>query len=162
MNQRSATVSTLIAVLQERGVEYELDGVVCIKDVLTKADKEVVQSTLFAMFRGGQIDMSADAKEKYSDDKKMTEYVRGLVSNWINKAPEFNSGNKHEFKNPGSRKGAGDSQIREMKKLLGATNDETTKEVIKQHIAKRQEEIKPTAVAIDSSKLPESLRHLVK
>jgi hypothetical protein len=162
MNQRFATCSTLIAVLQERGVEYELNGEVCIKDVLTKADKEVVASTLFAMFRGGQIDMTADAKKKYADDKEMKKYVSGLISNWVAKAPEFNNGNKHEFKNPGSRKGAGDSQIKEMKKLLDQVTDEETRKTIEAHITKRQEEIKPTQTAIDSSKLPESLRHLIK
>jgi hypothetical protein len=158
MNQRLATTSTLIAILQERGVEYELNGVTPIKDVLTDADKKVAQSTLFAMFRGNQVEMTADAKKKYADDKELKKYVGGLVSNWVNKAPEFNCGNKHEFKNPGSRKGQGDSQIKEMKKLLGKTTSEADRKMIESHIAKRQEEIKPMETGIDFDKLPQSLK----
>ena len=50
-----------------------------------------------------------------------------------------------------------------MKKLLSATTDQTTKSVIQSAINDRLAEIKPSSVVeIDTSKLPESLRHLVK
>ena len=158
MNQRFATVSTCLAVLQERGVEYELNGPTPIADVLTDADKKTIRETVFAMFRGGQVEMAADSKEKYADDAKMKVYVSGLVNNWIRKAPEFNNQVKYAAKHPGSRQGSGDAQIKEMKKLLSATQDPETKKVIEQHIAARQQEIKPVETGIDFDKIPESLR----
>ena len=158
MNQRKATCSTLLAVLQERGYEYELNGVTPISEVLTEADKKVVRDTLFSMFRSGQVEMSDEAKVKYSDDGKLKTYISGLVNNWIRKAPEFNADQSYVPKNPGSRQGQGDSQIKEMKKLLSATSDAETKKVIESHIAARLEEIKPLETGIDFDKIPESLR----
>jgi hypothetical protein len=158
MNQRLATTSTLLAVLQERGVEYEQSGPKPISDFLTEADIKTTQQTLCAMFRAGQVDMSAEAKVKYQDDKELKKYVSGLVSNWIRKAPEFNCDKAYVPKNPGSRAGQGDSQIKEMKKLLAATTDAETKKVIEQHIAARQEEIKPVETGVDFDKIPEALR----
>ena len=158
MNQRLATTSTLLAVLQERGVEYELNGKTPIAEVLSDSDVKTTQSTLFAMFRGGQVEMSAEAKVKFQDDKELKKYISGLVSNWVRKAPEFNNGQAYAPKNPGSRAGQGDSQIKEMKKLLSATTDPQTRKVIEQHIAARQEEIKPVETGVDFDKIPEALR----
>jgi hypothetical protein len=163
MNQRNATVNTILSVLKERGVEYELNGPTPISEVLTETDKKTIREIVFAGFRSGEIDMAADSKEKHQDDKLMKNYVSGLVNNWIRKAPEFNGDVKYESKNKGSRQGSGDEQIKEMKKLLNATTDQTTKSVIQSAINDRLAEIKPSSVVeIDTSKLPESLRHLVK
>lgn len=163
MNQRKATCSTILAVLEERGVKYEQNGQTPISEVLTDKDRADVCSALFAMFRGNQVEMSDEAKEKYKDDKALKNYITGLVSNWVRKAPEFNAGGKYTPKNPGSRAGQGDEQVKEMKKLLSQTSDPETKAVIEKAIADRVAEIKPeTSVEIDASKLPESLRHLIK
>ena len=164
LNQRSATIQVILATLTARSYSYELNGSTSISSVLTDSDKENVRNTLFSMFRNGQVELSSDASDKFSDDSKLKAYISGLVNNWIRKAPEFNGGMKYQAKNPGSRQGSGDQQVREMKKLLSATQDPTTKAVIQSEIEKRLGEIKVTkaAVEIDSSKLPESLRHLVK
>lgn len=161
MNQRDAVVTTILAVLQERGYEYELNGPTAIADVLTDSDKKSVRDAIFTMFRAGHIDMTADAKEKYADDKALKGYVSGLVNNWIRKAPEFNSGNTYQAKNPGSRQGSSDAQVQEMKKLLKLTSDPHTKATIQAEIDARVAELKPK-VEVDISKLPESLRSLVK
>ena len=163
MNQRKATVYTILAVLEERGEAYELNGSKAIAEILTDADKKAVRDALFSMFRSSQVEMAEDSQEKYADDGKLKNYIGGLVNNWIRKAPEFNCGGKYTPKNPGSRVGSGDEQIREMKKLLSSTADAETKAVIQSHIDSRLAEIKPTTqVTVDASKLPESLRHLVK
>lgn len=163
MNQRFATVSTLLAVLNNRGVKYELNGPTPISEVLSETDKKQVRDFIFAGFRKGEIEMSEEGKAKHTEDAKLKAYVSGLVNNWIRKAPEFNNGGKYVAKNPGSRQGSGDSQVREMKKLLSQTEDPTTKSVIQQHINDRVAELKPAnSTPIDASKLPESLRHLAK
>ena len=102
MNQRNATVNTILSVLKERGVEYELNGPTPISEVLTETDKKTIREIVFAGFRNGEIDMAADSKEKHQDDKLMKNYVNGLVNNWIRKAPEFNSDVKYEIRNKGS------------------------------------------------------------
>lgn len=162
MNQRTATVQTILSVLQDRGVSYELNGETSMSDVLTETDRAKVREIVFAGFRSGKIEMSEEGKAKYAEESALKAYVSGLVNNWIRKAPEFNGGNKYVAKNPGSRQGSGDEQIREMRKLLGQTTDPTKKQIIQSAIDKRKSEIlADKAPAIDVSKLPEHLRDLV-
>lgn len=158
LSQRKATVSTILAVLEERGVKYELNGATPIDEVLTDADKKSIRDAMFAMFRGGQVEMSEESKPRYQDDAQLKSYVSGLVNNWIRKAKEFNGGNTYTPKNPGSRVGSGDAQIKEMKKLLSVTKDQAIIETIQAAITARQEEIKPVETQIDFDKLPESLK----
>lgn len=161
MNQREATVNCILSVLEERNVSYELNSPTPISQVLTSDDKEQVRTILFQMFQEQKIDFKD--KSKLEDTKYMTKYISGLVNNWVSKAPEFNCSNKHQAKNPGSRQGNQDPQIKEMKKLLSSTQDQTTREAIQSHITQRLLEIKPVAtVTIDASLLPDSLKHLVK
>ena len=56
VNQRTATVNTILAVLKEDGIKYELNGETPISEVLKPAHKEKVRSVLFTMFREGEIE----------------------------------------------------------------------------------------------------------
>lgn len=159
MNQRDATCNTLIAVLEDRGVVYELNGPTSINSILTTEDKKNVRAILSAMFLSGQIDFKNP--EALTDDKYLKDYVSGLVNNWIRKAPEFNGNAKYEAKNPGSR--SSDEMIKELKKVLMIVTTDEDRAAVQAAIDARQAEIKPVAsVTIDTSKLPEYLRHLVK
>ena len=159
MNQREATVNCILSALEERGVEYELNGPTPISEVLTPDDKKNVRSILFTMFQQGKVDFKDSSK--LQDTKYMTDYISGLVNNWIRKAPEFNSQVKYEAKNPGSRQGSQDEQVREMKKLLSTVQDQATKDLIQSHIDNRLAELKP-AITVNLDLIPESLRHLIK
>jgi hypothetical protein len=162
MNQRQATVTTLMSILSERGVSYELNGETPISQVLTKSDKDQAVSIISQGFLSGQIDMSAEGKAKYfSDEKELKKYVVGLVNNWIRKATEFNGSAKYEIKNKGSRAGSGDEQIKALKELLKQTTDAEVRAEIQEAINDRTEEIKPKA-EINVDALPVHLRHLVK
>jgi hypothetical protein len=162
MNQRQATVTVLMSVLSERGVEYELNGETPISEVLTKSDKDKAVNIICQGFLSGQIEMSQEGKSKYfSDPSELKKYTVGLVNNWIRKATEFNSGNKYEIKNKGSRAGSGDEQLKALRELLKITTDEEVRGEIQQAINERMEEIKPK-VEINVSALPSHLRHLVK
>lgn len=160
MNQRQATVSAIVSVLAERGYHYEFNGETPVSEVLTRADIEKVRATLCAGFNVGKIEMSNEGRAKYINKPELKNYVSGLVNNWIRKAPEFNGGNAYQAKNPGSRAGAGDEQLKEMKKLLSVTTDERAKSLIQKAIDARTAEIKAESnqVEIDISKLPEELR----
>lgn len=163
MNQKTATVSTILSVLEERGVEFELNGPVNVGDVLTDADKTKIREIIFAGFRAGKIEMAEESKAKYAEDSALKSYVSGLVNNWIRKEKTLNGGNTYQAKNPGSRAGSGDEKIREMKKLLSQVTDPTKRQLIESAISQRQAEIAAEkAPAIDVSKLPEHLRDLLK
>lgn len=157
MNQRQATCNTILAVLSERSVSYELNGQTPINEVLNTDDKKKVRDILFVMFRSGQVDYKETFQDTVADDKGLREYISGLTNNWIRKAPEFNCGGKYEAKNPGSRQGSGDEQIREMKKLLSATTDPEARVLIQSAIDNRTVEI-TKKVEINLSAIPAELR----
>ena len=163
MNQRNATVSTILSVIKAHGVSYTLNGETPVADVLTDKMKEEIRAKLFTMFRDGSVAYSEEFKTKASDDTELKKYISGLVNNWIRKAPEFNNGSKYEAKNPGSRQGSQDEQVREMKKLLSITTDAKAKASIQQAIDNRLAAIasEKKQVTINVDALPESLRHLV-
>ncbi len=160
ISQRQATVSVILSVLSERGVNYTLNGEQSIADVLTVTDKEQVINKLVAGFRSGQVQMSAEASDKYAFDSELKKYVVGLANNWIRKAPEFNGGNAYTTKNPGSRTGSGDEKLKALRALMSKIDDATTKATIQVEIDKRLEELKPK-IEIDADLIPESLRHLL-
>ena len=162
MNQRQATVTTILSVLSERGFEYQLNGETPMSNVLTKADKDKVVSIICQGFLAGQIDMSAEGKAKYFGDiKELGKYTVGLVNNWVRKATEFNGSIKYEIKNKGSRTGSSDEQLKALKDLLKMTTDADVRSEIQDAINDRMEEIKPKS-EINVDALPVHLRHLVK
>ena len=161
-SQKQAVCNALLSTLAERGEEYVLNGETSIKSVLTKADYDQVRTILTEGFTAGEISLSDDAKAKHAPNG-FVKYTNGLIKNWVKKNPEFNGGEKYVPKNPGSRAGSGDDQIRAMRALLKTTNDQAVIDEINKEIANRLAEIKPVqTVTIDVDKLPESLKHLVK
>lgn len=162
-NQRTACVNAIMSVLQDNGVDYELNGETPVKDVLNDSMKSQVRELLFAAFRAGQVEYKASFQAKVDDDSELKKYISGLVNNWIRKAKEFNSGNAYQAKNPGSRAGSTDPKIKEMRKLLSVTTDPEAKAMIQQAIDTRIAEIRAEkqSVEIDVNNLPEHLKHLV-
>ena len=133
----------------EDGLDY---GPVFAKGTDNRA---VLHQMITEGFRSGAIELSRSYTEP-----EMKNYVSGLISNWLRKDTRLNGGSKYQAKNPGSRAGCGDVQLRELRKLRTVVTDTAIIAEIDQHIAKRTSEL--NTVVIDASKLPESLRHLVK
>jgi hypothetical protein len=108
----------------------------------------------------GNAAFSDDAKAKYSTrDLIRKEYVPGMVSNWIRKDLRLNGGEKYETKNPGSRAGQGDEQLKNLK-ALKAQHPEHAAE-IDVEIEKRVAELglaKKKQVVVDYDLIPEELR----
>ena len=162
-NQHQAVVSAAKEVL---GTRFQAG--VDIKSYVTKEERTKVIELVVAGFMAGEVEMSDEARVKYSDAKSLTGYTNGLVTNWFNKSKELNGGVKYEAKNPGARAGSNDEQIQEMKllqkKLEAAGNVEGAAKVAAA-ITRQLEELRATKAnaklrEVDVSKLPEELRDL--
>ena len=161
-SQVNAVVECVMNVLEENGIKYELNGEINVKKVLTPDMLNEIRKRILIGFTDNEISMTEKAKEKNNTDQLMKSYVSGLVNNWVRKYKPFNNGKKYEAKNPGSRQGSGDEQVREMKKLLKTITDPDTRAKVQEAIDARILEIKPeSTIAINTDALPESLRHLV-
>lgn len=161
-SQKQAVRNALFSVLKDRGESYELNGPVAIGDVVNSDDKAKAREILFTGFRNGEIEYKESFEAKVSDDSELKKYVSGLLNNWMRKDKELNCGEVYKTKNPGSRAGSSDPQIKELRKLLKVTESESDKKAIQEAISKRLAEIKPEKkVQIDASALPEHLRNLV-
>lgn len=163
--QKDAVINTILSVLKERGIDYEMSGPTRMKDVLTSEDLTKIKSIVFEGFKTGSINMTDKSKDKYSDETELKGYVSGVVGNWIKKYPEFNKGEPYVPKNKGSRAGSGDEQIRALRNLKKTVTDTQVLAEIDESIAARLKEIqaeKAKDVEINVDALPEHLKHLVK
>lgn len=149
--------------------EYEFGGETSLKSQLTPESKKQMRTLLFEAFQANEVVYSKNPAN-LQDDKYLTKYVSGLLDNWVRKNPEFNNNfkdtptGKYEAKNPGSRAGSGDEQVREMRKLLKTipADQVETKAQVQAAIDARIAIIKPASViTINAEALPEALRHLV-
>ena len=122
---------------------------------LTKEERSTVQASLVAGFQNGTIAYQGDA----TDATKLASYVSGLVSNWLRKDTRLNGNVAYVAKNPGTRTGSGDEQLKAMRTLLSATTDTDARAEIQAEIDRRVSELKPKKT-INVDALPESLRHL--
>lgn len=155
MNQKEATFNAICEVTKFKG-----EGVVQI----TPEQRKQVNMILFEGFRSGKIEMSTDAKVNPNDDKDLKGYVSGLQSNWLRKDKRLNGGVDYKAKNPGSRAGSGDAQLKNLKLLFGTLQTDEQRAEVQGYIDARTEEIaaaKPAA-QIDASALPEALRKYTK
>lgn len=109
----------------------------------TKEERASVNQILFEGFTNGTIEYSGALPET----AKLKGYVSGLQSNWLRKDPRLNGNTKYVAKNPGSRAGSTDPQIKAMRVLLSTQEDPTKRSEIEAFISKRLAEIKPSKQA---------------
>jgi len=150
MNQRQgvfAAVEAVVGTIEGSKVE------------LSERQKKEVYALLFSMFKSGDIEYRGGCP----DDAKLLKYIPGLVNNWLRKDPGLNGNVKYEAKNPGSRSGAGDEQLKAMKALAAVTSDPEALAEIEAAIEQRKAELaKAKQQPIDINNLPEHLRRFVK
>lgn len=157
MSQREAVYSAICSVTENT----EFDGQV----ELSKEEKEQVYGMLTEGFRSGTIHFedTPSNREKLSTPSKLNAYVSGLVSNWLRKDPRLNGNTKYVAKNPGSRAGSGDAQLKALKVLATKfANDSVKLAEINKHISTRMSQIADEKAAksiqaIDITKLPADL-----
>jgi hypothetical protein len=122
----------------------------------SKEQRASVNQILFEGFKAGTIELDRE----YSDTE-LKAYVSGLQSNWLRKDKRLNGNVAYVAKNPGSRTGSSDTQIKAMRALLATKTDVAERAEIQSFIDKRLAEIKPSkTVEIDISALPVELQHL--
>lgn len=119
----------------------------------TKEQRASVNQILFEGFRASTIEC-----EREYTDSELKAYVSGLQSNWLRKDKRLNGGTQYVAKNPGSRAGSTDPQIKAMRLLLSTKTDPSERAEIQAFIEKRLGEIKPSKVVdIDFAALPAEL-----
>lgn len=160
VSQSAAVVSFVKQVLGDR-FQPGQDA----RTIITKEDRKIVINMLVAGFLTNTIEMSADAKAKYSEESKLRTYASGLTTNWLNKSKELNGGVKYEAKQPGLRSGSeAYRQALKLKAELEAEGRDTTAvdEFIKENSpqATTKTASSKKSKALDFSSLPEELRAL--
>lgn len=159
MNQRQAVYYAVRTLFEEFTEDFE-DGHVV---ELTKDQREAVRKEVCQGFNDGDIDFSESAKAKYNTDAKLNGYVSGLISNWLRKDNRLNGDVKYVPKNPGSRAGQGDPQVRELRKLKKIHMGTEKEAEIQGFIDNRLKSIskdKVKKIDIDYSQLPKELQDL--
>lgn len=152
MSQKEAVfqaVSNLYSV--ESGVAVALD----------KEQRASIIGILVEGFKTGKVNYDGAVPE----ESTLRAYCSGLLSNWLRKDTRLNGGEKYQAKNPGSRAGSTDPQVKAMRALLKTKSDPAEVAEIQAFINKRLAEIKPAkteaAPTINAADLPEELRHLI-
>jgi hypothetical protein len=149
--QKEAVFTAVVNVLGEQGITINENEAV----TMTKELRAQVNAILFEGFRNGTIEL-----DKQFDDSALKGYVSGLQSNWLRKDKRLNGGTQYIAKNPGSRAGSGDSQLKAMRALLTTVATAEEKQEIQSYIDARVSEIQASKVkttVIDYSALPAEL-----
>jgi len=167
-NQREATVQAITSVLENSGVSFNPGE--DVKSVITSDHKKKVREILITGLKDGSITSSTEFAGKMTSDVDYSKYCSGLISNWIKKDPRLNGNVKHQSSSGSgksvSRVGNGDSQVKELRKLLKATAGTDSEQEVQEALNSRLEELKVEKTSkakssIVAESVPENLRHLV-
>lgn len=165
ISQKTAVVNEVNAILGSN-----FDPSLPAKDQLTPDQF----STLKANIVSGIVDGSISFNKDVTDEKEVSRYVSGMVSNHFRKAKELNGGNSYAPQSTG--RGSRDTQLSELNKLLG-TYEEGSDEFnqIVSAIDSRKAELQAEKVAASAAKkrqkelaslntdvLPESVKGLAE
>lgn len=152
--QKDAVFTAITNVLSEAGIK--LSEGMDVASSMTRELRAQVNQILFESFRAGNIEL-----DREFTDAELKSYVSGLQSNWIRKDKRLNGNTQYIAKNPGSRVGSSDPQIKAMRALLSTLSSESDKAEVQAHIDSRLNNIKSTkvkSVSIDYSALPADLQ----
>lgn len=145
MKQRDAVYNAITSVLSDAGVHFE-DGT-DVSPLLTKELRGKVHAIVSEGFTSGTIEFEQTPanQAKLSNEAKLNAYVSGLISNWVRKDKRFNGNVAYVAKNPGSRMGSSDDQLktlRQLRKQFAGTEKEA---IISEQIEKRVSELRATS-----------------
>lgn len=121
---------------------------------MTREERAIVNQILVEGFKAGTVEL-----EKTFTDAELKAYVSGLQSNWLRKDKRLNGGIAYVPKNPGSRAGTGDAQLKALRALMSTLNDPSDRAEVQKHIDARVAELgRAKQPKIDLSALPAELR----
>jgi len=115
--QREAVYTATVNALAESDVHFE-DGM-NIESVMTDAIRGQVHTIVCEGFSARTVEFkdTPENAEKLANPAKLSSYVSGLISNWYRKDKRFNGNTTYTPKNPGSRAGQGDPQLKALRAL---------------------------------------------
>jgi hypothetical protein len=154
MTQEQAVYLAVTNVMgeQEAGTAYQP----------TKEQRGAINEILVEGFRAGKIALkeTPSNREKLDNVAELRSYCSGLQSNWLRKDKRLNGGIKYVPKNPGSRAGSTDPQVKAMRALLSTREDLGAEDraEIQALIQKRIAETKPTKSVKLSDEQVETLK----
>lgn len=162
-SQKNAVVNLVVATLNEAGTDFEKFQEEAASNLLNADQRKSIREALFTGFRKGEIQYKESFQAKVDDDAKLNSYVSGLLLNHLRKAKELNGNVTYKPKNPGSRTGSQNPEIKELKKLLACDLTDEQREQVQSEIDSKLQAIQAekAKVTVDADKLPEHLRHLV-
>lgn len=156
--QKEAVFSAVTSVVSEANIAVkEGDN---YSDHLNRELRAQVTSILVEGFKSGTIALD----KEFESDSDLRTYCSGLTSNWLRKDKRLNGGTQYIAKNPGSRVGSSDSQLKAMRALFATQTDPAKQAEIKAFIDARVAEIKASrkpAKKINVADLPEELKQYV-
>src|SRR5690606_35898849 len=135
-SQKEAVFSAVTSVLSEAGVDVP-EGTP-VSGVLTREYRGQVTNILVEGFNSGTIALD----KMFESEAALRAYCSGLTSNWLRKDTRLNGGIKYVAKNPGSRVGAADPQLKAMRVLLSTKTEASDRAEIQKFIDARVAEIK--------------------
>ena len=153
LSQKEAVYNAVTSVLNENNVSVS-EGT-DVSTLMTRELRSQVNQILFEGFRSGSVEL-----DREYNDSDLKAYVSGLQSNWLRKDKRLNGGAKYSAKNPGSRIGSSDPQLKAMRALLSTLSSESDRAEVQSAIDTRVSEIqalKVKKVTIDTESLPADL-----
>lgn len=156
--QKEAVFSATTSVLSEAGITInEGDNV---SSLLNRELRAQITSILVEGFNSKKIAL----EKSFTDEADLRTYCSGLTSNWLRKDKRLNGGMNYVAKNPGSRTGSSDPQIKAMRLLLSTKTDPAEIAEIQAFIDSRVAVVAPKKAAkqINVADLPVELQHLAK
>jgi hypothetical protein len=136
-----------------------LDAIITVKGSLTKdlTKLEIIQVGEIVLTEIEDGSCRFESVDKYDTLELRHSYVKGMVNNWLRKAPELNNGAKYT---PKFTKGPQKSETLKALEALAAKLPDNEEVQIALE-AQRASEVKVKKPEIDVNALPEHLRNLV-
>jgi hypothetical protein len=161
MKQSQAVYQATVSVFEQHGISFE-DGI-NVADHISKDMRAAICGIVTEGFRSGEVELKDTPanKAKLADESELKKYVSGLVNNWHRKDTRMNGGDQYQPKNPGSRTGQSDPEIKQLRLLLksGQLSAEQT-DIVQSRLDEKLAEIAATKakVEVDFSALPAELK----
>ena len=162
ISQREAVYTATHAVLKENKIPFEDKD--DISEVMTDTIRGQVHAIICESFKAKKVGFkdTPSNREKLENPAKLSSYSSGVISNWYRKDRRFNGDVAYTPKNPGSRAGQGDPQLKALRALAKqfAGVDEDKSALISTQIDERVLVIqaeKAKKIAVDLSAIPPDL-----
>lgn len=140
MKQREAVFNAVTNVMGTQDEAYQP----------TKEQRAQIIDIVAEGLHNGSVDFSDEAKAKYDTFDKVRGYTSGMVSNWLRKDTRLNGGETYKPKNPGSRTGSQDEEVKNLKLLLKSGQlDSEGEKIVQARLDERIKEIKAAKAQVD-------------